>query len=156
MQRHHRALTEADQRQRRRRQLVPGEFGFEKAFQHRRGLVDANPALVGIAKCQREPLPADRRLTARLGCMRRDEGGVRQQLLPGAADFDQVIAVGAITMQENDELLRCAGARRKPRAIECPDSEVRHHLRRARTNFGIDRGTRKFILVVPLLNPRFA
>jgi hypothetical protein len=47
---------------------------------------------------------------------------------------------------------------RSPRkhSDECPDSEVRKHLRRARTNFGIDKDTGKSILVVPLLNPKSA
>src|SRR5439155_26596336 len=36
------------------------------------------------------------------------------------------------------------------------DSDARHHLHRARTNFGIDKDTSKSILVVPLLNPNFA
>src|SRR5262249_57871033 len=93
MQRHHGALAKADQRQRGRRQLVPGELGIEKAFEYRRGFVDTGPALVGIAKGQREPLPADRRLAAWLGRVRRDEGTMRQHFLPGAADLDQVVAV---------------------------------------------------------------
>ena len=104
---------------------MPGEFGLEKAFERRRGLVDANPAFVRIAEGQRKPLPADRRLAARLGRMRRDESGLRQNLLPSAADLDQVVAVGAIAMQEDDELSGRAGAWRQPRTVECPDTEVR-------------------------------
>src|SRR6516165_19973 len=139
MQRHHRALAEADQRQRGWRQLVPGELGIEKAFEHRRCFVDTDPALIRIAKGQREPLPADRRLTARLGRVRRDEGGMRQHFLPGAADLDQVVAVSTIAVQENDKLLRRAGTGRKPRSIECPDPRVRH----GRTRPVLDLVTKK-------------
>ncbi len=75
-----------------------------KRSQHRRRLVDADPALVRIAERQRKPLPADRRLRAGLRRVRRHEGGVRQQALPGAADLDQVVAVGAVAVQEHHEL----------------------------------------------------
>ena len=129
MQRHHGALAETDQRQRRRRQLVTGKLGIEKPLQHRRRLVDADPAFVRIAEGQREPLPAGRRLPARLRRVRRYEHRVRQQLLPGAAELDQVVTVGAVAVQKDHKLSRHAGARRKswsikPRAIEfsghCP------------------------------------
>ena len=110
MQRHHGALAEADQRQRRRRQLAARQFGVEECIERGRRLVDADPALVGIAERQREPLPADRRLAAGLGRMRRHERGVRQHRLPGAADVDQVVAVGAIAVQEHHEALGLAAA----------------------------------------------
>ena len=51
--------------------------------------------------------------------MRRDEGGVGQKRLPGAADIDQVVAVGAIAVQEHDEafgLCRIFGSRLGPTA----------------------------------------
>ena len=41
--------------------------------------------------------------------MRRDEGGIGQELLPLLADLDEVVAVCAIAVQEDDELLRRAG-----------------------------------------------
>ncbi len=111
MQRHHGALTEADERERRRRQLLAGKLGVKETLQYRRGLVGANPALVRIAERQREPLPPDWRLTAGLRRMRRDERRLRQQLLPGAADLDQIVAVGAITMKKHDQLSRGPRAR---------------------------------------------
>jgi hypothetical protein len=37
--------------------------------------------------------------------VRRDERGVRQKALPGPAEIDQVVAVGAIAVQEHDEAL---------------------------------------------------
>ena len=70
-----------------------------------------------LAEATARLIAADRRLAARLRRVRRGESGVRQILLPGAADIDQVVAVGAIAVQEHDELLRCAGTRRKPRAV---------------------------------------
>ena len=89
-----------------------------KALSVGRGGVDAGPALVRIAERQRKPFAADRRLPARVRRMRRHEGGIRQQTLPGAADVDQVVAVGAIAVQEHDELLGRAGARLEARAVE--------------------------------------
>ena len=49
------------------------ELGIEEALEHRRRLVDADPALVRIAEGEREPLLADRRLAAGLRRMRGDE-----------------------------------------------------------------------------------
>jgi hypothetical protein len=43
---------------------------------------------------------------------------LRQILLPGAADLDEVVAVGAIAVQEHDKLARGPGARREPRTVE--------------------------------------
>jgi hypothetical protein len=58
--------------------------------------------------------------------MRRNEGGIRQQLLPGAADVDQVVAVGAIAVEEDDELLGRTGARLEPRSIEFNGHSLLH------------------------------
>ena len=52
------------------------------------------------------------------GRVRRHEGRLRQELLPGAADVDEIVAVGAVAMQEHHKLLRRSGARRQPRTIE--------------------------------------
>src|SRR3974390_2186366 len=118
MQRHHGALAEADERQCRRRELVPREFGFDEPLQQRCGLVDADPSLVRSAEGQGEPLPPDRRLAARLRRMRRNERGMRQVLLPSAPYLDQVVAVGSITVQEHAQLLGGAGTRRQPRTVK--------------------------------------
>ena len=75
MQRHHGALAEADQRQRRRRQIAAREFGVEECVEHRRGRVDAAPALVRIAEGERKPFAArsapGRRAPARAATRRR-------------------------------------------------------------------------------------
>ena len=53
-----------------------------------------------------------------LGRMRRDEGRVGQPALPLPADLDQVVAVGAVAVEEHDKLLCRAGSGRKARAVE--------------------------------------
>src|ERR1019366_8809552 len=111
MQRHHGALAETDQRQRRRWQLPAREFGVEETVERGRRLVDAGPALARITERQGKPFAPDRRLAATVRRMRRYEGGVRQQASPSAADLDQVIAVGAIAVQEHHQLPRGARAR---------------------------------------------
>ena len=112
MQRHHGSLAKANERQRRGRQAVTGKFRVDKTVQHWRRLVDPDPTFVWIAEGERKPLPADRRLSARLGRMRRYERRVRQGWLPNFADLDEIVAVGAVAMKENDKLSRGPGARR--------------------------------------------
>ena len=97
---------------------MAGKLGIEKTLHDRRRLVDPGPALVGIAEGQRKPLLADRRLSARFGRVRRYKSRVRQQLLPSAADLDEVVTVGAVAMQENHKLSRSTGARVEPRPVE--------------------------------------
>ncbi len=63
-------------------------------------------------------MPADRRLTARFRRVRRDERRMRQQTLPSAADLDEVVAVGAVAVQEHDELARRPGFRLEPWTVE--------------------------------------
>src|SRR5690606_39264642 len=88
------------------------------------------PALVRIAERERKPLPADWRHAAGLRGVRGDEGGVRQQRLPGTADVDQVVAVGTVAMQEDHELAgRLARTRLEPRAIErCGHAHLPRHF----------------------------
>src|SRR4051812_49167851 len=118
MQRQHRALAEADQLQRRRRQLAARELGIEEFVEAGTRGVHAGPALVRVAEGQVEPLLAAAALAAGFGCMRGNEGGLRQQWLPGAADLDQVVAVGAIAMQENHELPGRTALRLDARTVE--------------------------------------
>src|SRR5499427_6267760 len=123
MQRHHGALAEADERERRGRQIAALELGVEEACEDGRRLVDAGPAFIGVAEGEREPLPANRRLAAGLRGVRGDEGRLRQEPLPRPADVDEVVAVGAVAVQEHDELARRTRARLEPRTVEfshCP------------------------------------
>src|ERR1700733_8464985 len=118
MQSHHRALAEADERERLRWQPMTRQLGIDEALQYRGRFVDADPALIWIAKGQSKPLASDRRLPASFRGVRRDERRVRQQRLPGAADLDQIVAVGAIAVEKNDELPCGPRSRTKPRAIK--------------------------------------
>ena len=118
-ERHHRALAETDQREGAPRQVVPLELGVEKGIERRGGIGDAAHHLAGIAEGEVEPLPAHGRHAASLGRMRRDEGGMGQELRPFTPQADEVVAVGAIAMQEHDELARrIARRRRKPRSVD--------------------------------------
>ena len=107
-----------DERERRGGQPSALELGFEEALERGRGLVATDPTFVGIAKRKRKPLPAHGRSPARLRRVRGDERGVRKQCLPGAPELDEVVSVGAITVQEHDESARAAGARLEPRPVQ--------------------------------------
>ena len=115
MQRHHRPLAEADQSEARIVEAEPGEFGVEKGVERRPRRNDAAPALIRAARVvgredvEPEPLPARRRAGAALGRVRRNESGVGQQFPPLPAEFDEVVAVGAIAVQEHDQPLGGGG-----------------------------------------------
>jgi hypothetical protein len=118
-ERQHRALAETDERKRARSEVMPFELGIEKGIERGRGLRDAADELAGVAEGEVEPLPAHGRGTARLGRMGRDEGGMGQELRPFAPEADQVVPVGAVAMQEDDELARRAACRRrKTRSVD--------------------------------------
>src|SRR5262249_12474310 len=54
---------------------------------------------------------------------RGDKGRLREGPLPRPADVDEVVAVGAVAVQEHDELARRTRARLEPRTVElshCP------------------------------------
>ena len=111
-ERQHRALAEAHQRQRARPEIVLLQLGVEKGIERGRGVADAAHQLARIAEGEVEPLPAHGRRAARLRRMRRDERGMRQGARPFPPQADQVVAVGAIAMQEHDQLARRAAGRR--------------------------------------------
>ena len=83
----------------------------------RRNRCDALPASARIGAIDAEPLPAHRRLGAGSRRIGRDEGCVRQPLPPRMADVDQIVAVGAIAMQQHDELSGGAGERRNAQPV---------------------------------------
>jgi hypothetical protein len=119
MQRHHGSLAEADKRHRARRQVASLQLIVEEAVEHRRSLVDAGPALVGLAEGEGKPFTTHRGLPTRVGRMRRHKGGMREQVLPYTADLDQIVAVRAVTVEENDELAGgSARARLYPGTVE--------------------------------------
>src|SRR5581483_1225237 len=104
MKRHHGALAEADERQRRRRKLAAPELGVEEAFENGCRLVDAGPSLLGVSKGERKPLAAHGRLSARTRRVRRSECRIRQQALPGAPEVDEIVAIGAVAVEKDDKL----------------------------------------------------
>src|SRR5208337_5694290 len=67
-----------------------------------------------------EPLPpAEEAAGKRFRRMRRHEGGMRQRPRPFPPEFDQVVAVGPVAMEEDHELLgRTSSGGGKPRSIE--------------------------------------
>ena len=68
--------------------------------------------LMRIEACQRKPLIAASRGTG-LGSVGRHEGGTRQQRLPMGGERDQIVAVGAISMTQHDQMRGFALARRQ-------------------------------------------
>ena len=88
------------------------QFGVEEGVEARTRRDDAAPAfvlaarVVGRLHIERKPLPAHRRAAARLRRMRRDERRVGQQRSPLSAKFDQIIAVGAVAVEEDHQLAR--------------------------------------------------
>src|SRR5260370_3938956 len=142
MQGHHRTLAEADERERRGRQIAALELGVEEACKDGRRLVDTGPAFIGIAEGEREPLPANRRLAAGLGGVRGDEGRLGQESLPRPADVDEVVAVGAVAVQEHDELARRSRARLEPRTVELSHCPPPLGLARRRAAWPSDSRTR--------------
>lgn len=103
---HHGPLAEADKGQFAVVEPVARQFGVEKSVERGMRLVDAEPALGGIAHRQRKPLAAHRGLPAGLRGMRGHEGRVRQDRLPLLAERDQILAIGAVAMEEDHELFR--------------------------------------------------
>ena len=98
--------------------LWPASSGSSQASSPGPAWLHAAPALVRIAEGEGEPLPAHRLAGHELGRVRGDEGGVGQPALPLPADLDQVVAVGAVAVEEHDKLLCRAGTGRKARAGE--------------------------------------
>src|ERR1700737_4027344 len=99
--------------------LKPTKATAEGGGQRGGRLVDADPALLGVPKSEGEPLPPARRLAAWLRRVRGYEGAMGHERLPGAADLDQVLAVGPIAVQEHHQLpRRAARLRLPPRATE--------------------------------------
>ncbi len=120
---HHRTLAEAHESERSLVESAPGELLVQKGVERRAGGVDAAPALVRVAREQREPLSPHRRHRASLGRVGRDEIGVGQKGAPMPADLDQIIAVRAEAVEKDHELSRLAGFRRHPRAVDLNHAE---------------------------------
>ena len=118
MQRHHRALAETDQRELRIVEAKPLEFGVEEGVDRAPRLDRAVPAL-GAPRRDRQAAgwrarttagPSTRR--AALGRVWRDERNLGHERAPLTAKLDEIIAVGAIAVQEHHQLAGSAGGRR--------------------------------------------
>ena len=132
MEGHHRALAEPDESQPGCRKIEARELCLEEAVETGPGRVDAAPALVGIPEGEGEPFPPAGRRAAGLRCVRRHEGGVRQPGLPLAADLDEIVAVGAVAVEEHDELARPAGGRGETGSCELSQATLLLWPRRPR------------------------
>ena len=123
MQRHHRALAETDQRQFRIVEPKPLEFGVQKGVDRAPRLDRAVPALGASARIVRrpvgegEPLPAHPRRAA-LGRVWRNEPNLGHERAPLTAELDKVVAVGAVAVQEHNQLAGSAGGRRDSRPVQ--------------------------------------
>ena len=109
MKRHHRALAEADQGETIRSKAQFLKFCIQKRVERWPCPHNAAPTLGRIAHGEREPLATHGGHAARLGRMGGDEGGIGQPVLPLLAKLDQIIPIGTIAMQKNDEVLGFAG-----------------------------------------------
>ena len=134
MKRHHGALRKTHQCQRRAIKAKRLQLSVDEIVEHGSGGTGAFEQLIGAGKArvEVEPLIADGRVLAELRRVRRDKGGVGQLLAPLAPDAGKIAAVGAVTMQQHDQLLRLAAVmRRNSRPIE--------PLKRAHVYVPIDR-----------------
>ena len=114
VERHHRALAEAHQREvalaepERREPRV--DVGVERVC--RAGDAFGHTCRRPVAEA--EPLPPHRRHVAGLRRVGRGETGVGYEPPPGLGEADQVVAVGAQAVQQEDQLARGPAACRRP------------------------------------------
>ena len=81
-------------------------WNIDEPAENRRSRGDTGQDGVRIAILQAEPLPSIGRHVAGKRRMRRDELGRRQRLAPETGELDQIVAIGAESMQEDDERTR--------------------------------------------------
>src|SRR5262249_7074177 len=101
VQRHHGALTEADEGQPLRTEPKAGKLAVKKALHYRPGGFHAARVFLPIAPRQGEPLEAAEHAGDRLRRVGGEEGRVGQPLLPAGGQLDEILAVGAIPMQQD-------------------------------------------------------
>ena len=118
VQGHHAALAEAHQNEPVRRQAIARELGVEKAVERRLGGRHPAPVLARIAQGEREPLQPAVHAGDRLGRIGRDERRIGQRAPPAVAERDQVVAVGAVAVQQHHQRRGPAAARLDPRSVE--------------------------------------
>ena len=113
MQRHHRALREADQRGLALVEPVLGHRLVEEGIDERRGAAHAGQRERRIEARDAEPLVAHRIALAGIGRVGRMEHHVGHQRRQHRREPDQVVAVGAVAVQQDHQMAglaaRCAG-----------------------------------------------
>lgn len=105
MKSNHCPLAETHQSELALVQSMAGELGVKKSIKNRLRLVHTDPAFIRVGDGQMKPLASPWRMGARLGRVRRDKRRSRQQVAPLLADRDQIVAVCAISVQKDNELL---------------------------------------------------
>ena len=118
VQGHHGALAEAHEDEPVRREAIAGELGVEKTVEHRLGRCHPAPILAGITQREREPLQAAVHAGDGLGSIGGHERGIGQPLPPAVAQSDEIVAVGAVAVQQHHQRGRRAPRRLQPRPIE--------------------------------------
>jgi hypothetical protein len=108
MERGHRALREAHQRQRLVAEAARGERRVDEAVDERRHCPEAGEEGCGRAVLQAEPLPAERPHVAGKGRIGRQELRLGQQRRQIGREPDKIAAVGADAVQQDDQLARLA------------------------------------------------
>ena len=109
-------------------ELVAGEFRIDEGVEERRRADGAVAKLALSTPASGNHWRPAGIVAARLGRVRRDEGGIRQATRPQAPDADQVVAVGAVAVQEDDQTLRRPAGRMNARPVE-------HRLHQTGTSF---------------------
>ena len=108
------------------REAVARQLGIEKAVERRPGGLDAAPVFAGIAQRQREPLQGAVHAGDRLRRIGRHERRVGQPLPPAVAERNEVIAIGAVAVQQHHQGGGLAPARLQPRSVELSGRCHRH------------------------------
>jgi hypothetical protein len=112
IERHHRALREADEGEVLLGEAARAQRVVDEGVEHGRRRAHAGEHRLGAAVLHAEPLVAVRRHVAGKGRVGRDELGIGQEGRPDRRQADEVVAVGAEPVQQDDEPARRAARRR--------------------------------------------
>lgn len=104
MQRQHGALAEPGKNQALGREAQPPQLSVQEFTDAWRGNRHATLHLMGIEPGNRKPLETRRRAWHAVRRMGRDKGRARKHFLPMRDQPDQVVAIGAITVEQHDQL----------------------------------------------------
>jgi len=110
MQGHHGALAETDKHEAVGGKPIAREFIIDEAIDGRLSRHHAAPVFAGIAHRQRKPLQAAVHAGDGLGCVGCNKNSLRQPAPPTVAERNQVVAVGAVPMQQHHQGRGCNAA----------------------------------------------